>query len=57
MSQNPDLQRSPDYYSARAGEERDRASAATDENARAAHLELARHYEERSANSTGNEPI
>jgi hypothetical protein len=48
MSQNPNLARTPDYYSARAAEERKLADAAGDANARAAHAALAEHYEQLS---------
>lgn len=45
MSQNPDLTRSPDYFAARASEERELASTATDPRSRQIHLELAERYE------------
>lgn len=48
MSQNPNLARTPDYYSARAEEERRLAEAAGDANARGAHAALAEHYEQLS---------
>ena len=44
MSQDPKLSRGPDYYSARASEERRLAMAAADPSARAAHLEMADRY-------------
>jgi hypothetical protein len=44
MPQNRNLIRSPDYYSARAAEERRLAETAADPNARAAHERLAEQY-------------
>ena len=45
MSQNPRLSRSPDYYAARAVEERRLAMASADQNVRAIHLEMAEKYD------------
>jgi hypothetical protein len=44
MSPNSDATRTPDYYSARAAEERRLALAATDPRARAIHREMAERY-------------
>lgn len=44
MSQIADLSRSPDYYAARADEERRLAKSTTDLNARAIHMEMAERY-------------
>jgi hypothetical protein len=57
MSQDPELSRNPDYFAARAVEERRRAMAASDSNARAAHLELAEKYEELAKQAGGGPQI
>lgn len=49
MSQDPNLSRSPDYYAARAIEERRLAMASEDENVRAIHLEMADKYDQLAA--------
>lgn len=49
MSQDPNLSRSPDYFAARALEERRLAMASADQNVRAIHLELAEKYEQLAA--------
>jgi len=46
MSKDPSLSRSPDYYAARAVEERRLAMAAKDQNVRAIHLEMAEKYDQ-----------
>lgn len=46
MPQNPNLSRSPDYYAARAVEERRLAMASNDATAREIHLEMAQKYEQ-----------
>lgn len=56
MAQNPKLSRSPDYYAARAVEERRLAMAAGNPKARAIHLEMAEKYAE-LAESGGAEPL
>ena len=48
MSHDPNLTRNPDYYDARAVEERRLAMAAKDDNVRAVHLEMAERYAARS---------
>jgi hypothetical protein len=45
MSQYPDSSPNPDYYAARAVEERRLAMAAKDAKVRAIHLELAERYD------------
>jgi hypothetical protein len=55
MSQDTNLSRNPDYFAARAIEERRLAMAASDSNARAAHLELAEQYS-RLAKEAGAAP-
>jgi hypothetical protein len=55
MSQDPNLARSPDYYAARAVEERRLAMASGDPAVRAIHLEMAERYDE-LARSGGREP-
>ena len=45
MSRNSELSRIPDYYTARAIEERRLAMASSDARARAIHLELAEKYD------------
>jgi hypothetical protein len=45
MSREPNLNRSPDYYSARAIEERRLAMASTDPKVRAIHLQMANRYD------------
>ena len=57
MSQHPDLSSNPHYYAARAVEERRLAMAATDENARAIHLELAVEYERLAGSGEAPPPI
>lgn len=51
MPKNPDLVRTPDYFAARAAEERDLAQRAADEKSRAAHLEMADRYAELAGGS------
>jgi hypothetical protein len=48
MSQDQDLPRNPDYYAARAAEERGLAKAAKDPAVRSVHLEMADRYDARS---------
>ena len=49
MSQDPSLSRSPDYFAARAVEERRLAMSCTDENVRAIHMEMADKYDQLAA--------
>ena len=55
MSQDPNLSRNPDYYAARAVEERRLAMASKDPKVRQIHLELADKYAE-MAKSGGRDP-
>jgi hypothetical protein len=57
MAQNPDLARNPDYFSARAVEERQLAAGARDPKARAAHLQLAEKYSELADAMRATQPI
>ena len=49
MSRDPNPSGSPDYYAARAIEERRLAMAAKDSNVRSIHLEMAEKYDELAA--------
>lgn len=49
MSQDPNLSRNPDYFAARAVEERRLAMTSADENVRAIHLEMADKYDQLAA--------
>ena len=55
MSRDPNPSGSPDYYAARAIEERRLAMAAKDSNVRSIHLEMAEKYDE-LAKDCGREP-
>jgi hypothetical protein len=57
MPQNPDLARNPDYFSARATEERQLAATARDAKARAAHLQLAQKYSELADAMRATQPV
>ena len=48
MPQDPKLRRGPDYYAARAVEERRLAMAAKEDTVRRVHLEMAERYDARS---------
>jgi hypothetical protein len=55
MSRDPNLTRTPDYYAARAVEERRMAMASEEPAARAIHLEMAERYSKMSESGDGNE--
>jgi hypothetical protein len=57
MSQPTDLSRTPDYFAARAAEERRIADAATDLSARAIHLEMAKRYAELAKGARESKPL
>ena len=55
MSQDSNLSRNPDYFAARAVEERRLAMASADPKVRAIHIELAEKYDQ-LAQSGGQDP-